>query len=173
MANSKRRAKRNAHENETEQASFALTVEVRITITVNLLFIYLFSVPFITLSKTSSCCLYFFFFLLFNRSLKDKAMWRWSLAQHGRASGGKCVCWCHSCGPGEVCGCRVWCFCVLGCWLLSASSMCLYPFTAGISVRLDSQAMPIKVCINLIHTGLIYIGKWYTVIPQQGQKSPT
>lgn len=135
MANSKRRTKRNAHEKETEQASFALTVEVRRTITGNLFFLS----QYLLLHCLKRL------YLLFNRSMKDKAMWRWSLAQHGRASGGKCVCWCPSCGPGEVCGCRVWWSCVWGCWVLSASSMCLYPFTAGISVRLDSQAMPIKV----------------------------
>ncbi len=69
---------------------------------------------------------------LFIRSITAQAKWRWSLGQHGRASGGKCVCWCHTCGPGEVCGCRRCWFCVSGCWPLSGSSMCLYPFTAGI-----------------------------------------
>ncbi len=141
MANkySKRHTKQNALGNETEQASLALTVEVRKTITGNHFsshqslsqYVYLK----VLLHINVSVC---FFFSLFIRSIKDKAKWRWSLGQHGRASGGKCVCWFHTCGPGEVWRCRLWWFCVLGCWHLSGSSMCLYPFTAGTLVRLDS-----------------------------------
>lgn len=159
MANkySKRRTKQNAQGNETEQASFALTVEVRITITGNLFFFFFFS-TYISLSETSLC--YVFSFSSTPQQKPERQCNVEVISSSAWQGFRRKVCllvpfmWPR--GSVRLQGLVILCVGLLGLERVINVFVPIYSRNIGETRLSDCLKNSVKVCINLIHTGLIY-----------------